>query len=315
MSSAGLLAIAGGLFFLGFHGGIAPHSVNHITPATHIVAQVHASWHLGVAKPPSTPAPLLQQTYHHLLSGMHALGSGSSGPLAAVSAGLASASVAYQGALVDHYSATTAAQALILVGLGDVGAQLSELSAAPAAAPAGGPAESAVAVEPPVTTTSAPGAGSTAAAGSPASFDWLRTLRMALLGLLIGGVGTSHWLAFLEAQLPGHGSAAVVVEKALLDACVWAPVANTAYLVLTPVLEGQGLAEVQALLSNQFAPVMRTELMTFFPYNLVSFSVIPPLFRPFTTGFVSMCFALYISIAAHSGAPKAAAIAAPVDTG
>ena len=44
---------------------------------------------------------------------------------------------------------------------------------------------------------------------------------------------------------------------------------------------------------------MKTELMTFFPYNLVSFSVIPPLLRPFTTGFVSMCFSVYISYVTH----------------
>eukprot|EP00966_Prymnesium_polylepis_P277715 6416225-Prymnesium_polylepis.1 len=45
---------------------------------------------------------------------------------------------------------------------------------------------------------------------------------------------------------------------------------------------------------------MRTELSTFFPYNLVSFSLVPPLLRPFTTGFVSMCFAVYMSWATHS---------------
>ena len=33
---------------------------------------------------------------------------------------------------------------------------------------------------------------------------------------------------------------------------------------------------------------MKTELKTFFPYNLLSFSLVPPLVRPFTTGVVSM---------------------------
>ena len=59
---------------------------------------------------------------------------------------------------------------------------------------------------------------------------------MALLGLLIGGLGTACWLRHLEAALPGHDSAARVLQKAALDACVWAPLANSGYLVLTPLL-------------------------------------------------------------------------------
>ena len=122
---------------------------------------------------------------------------------------------------------------------------------------------------------------------------------MACLGLVVGGVGTSHWLAFLEARLPGHGSAAVVVAKAVLDATLWAPVANTAYLAATPLLEGRGAGECAAEVRENFVPVMRTELATFLPYNLLSFALVPPLLRPFTTGFVSMCFSVYLSWVMH----------------
>jgi hypothetical protein len=41
------------------------------------------------------------------------------------------------------------------------------------------------------------------------------------------------------------------------------------------------------------------ELSTFFPYNLIAFSLIPPLLRPFTTGLLSMCFSIYISWVTH----------------
>ena len=57
---------------------------------------------------------------------------------------------------------------------------------------------------------------------------------------------------------------------------------------------------------------MKTELCTFFPYNLISFSLIPPLVRPFTTGFVSMCFAVYMSWITHQQEGSEAASAAPV---
>ena len=102
-----------------------------------------------------------------------------------------------------------------------------------------------------------------------------------------------------------------MIVKALVDACFWAPLANTGYLVLTPLSEGKSVEEVRGMLRERFVPVMKTEWCTFFPYNLVSFSLVPPLIRPFTTGFVSMCFAVYISYMTHlEPEPKAAAEAA-----
>lgn len=90
-----------------------------------------------------------------------------------------------------------------------------------------------------------------------------------------------------------------MVEKALIDACFWAPIANGAYLGLTPLVEGAGFKRSGEIVRERFAEVMKTELKTFTPYNLVAFSLIPPLLRPFSTGFVSMCFGVYISYVTH----------------
>lgn len=115
----------------------------------------------------------------------------------------------YVNSLETHYYRTTAIQATVLVGLGDLGAQLIERRA------------------------------------TGDAYEPQRTLRMAVLGLFIAGFGTSTWLRLLEAALPGNGTPEIVVEKACLDACIWAPIANTLYLVLTPLLEGDSPAEVR----------------------------------------------------------------------
>merc|ERR1712166_418221 len=88
-----------------------------------------------------------------------------------------------------------------------------------------------------------------------------------------------------------------------------APIANTAYLILTPLTEGASLEEVGAQLGENFLPVMKTEMGTFFPYNLVAFSLIPPLVRPFSTGLLSMCFSIYISLTTHNNPPLVVATA------
>ena len=210
----------------------------------------------------------------------------------------------YLSALNEHYYQTTVLQALTLVSLGDVLAQALEKN--------------------------------NDDAQTKMSFDWKRTARMGALGAVIGGLGTATWLRFLEAQFPvveshiaasflnlpvgvyepilraleiygpehGIGLDAVsdsllVFVKATLDACVWAPIANTLYLVLTPLSEGKDLVSVGETLSEKFLPVMKSELSTFFPYNILAFAVIPPLVRPFTTGVVSMCFSTYISWITH----------------
>lgn len=182
---------------------------------------------------------------------------------------------AYKHSLATHFQATTCIQSFVLVGLGDAIAQ--------------------------------------AIKGGGAGYDAQRTAKMAALGLLVSGFGTSNWLMFLEGQLPGHEHWQTVVEKASLDAGIWAPAANTAYLFLVPLLDGESTDDAVEAVQKDFLPVMRTEVSTFLPYNLVSFALIPPQFRPFTTGFVSMCFAVYMSWvcnAAKDGDEAAAVVGA-----
>lgn len=205
---------------------------------------------------------------------------------------------AYQRSLQEHYAITTAVQAFVLVGTGDLIAQIIELSSEEEASsedsPVSGDAAAGLAAAQEALLLPADGHRSVGG-----GIDPMRTLRMGTLGLIIGGIGTSHWLQYLESRIPGHASSAVVLGKATLDACFWAPIANGAYLVLTPLLEGKDGATVKEKVLDEFEDVMKTELLTFFPYNLVSFSVVPPLLRPFTTGFVSMCFGVYISWVTH----------------
>lgn len=217
---------------------------------------------------------------------------------------------AYQTSLREHYDTTTAVQAFVLVAMGDLIAQGIEASTAAG----GAQAEAAVLAEAEERGEALVGQA-LPADGQHGRLDLVRTLRMGSLGLLIGGIGTSHWLQFLESKLPGHASPTIVLEKATLDACLWAPVANGAYLMLTPILEGDDAATVKRKVEGEFMDVMKTELLTFFPYNLVSFSVVPPLLRPFTTGFVSMCFGVYISWVTHKVTREAPAAPLPAAAG
>ena len=202
---------------------------------------------------------------------------------------------AYDRSLVEHYLPTTMVQAFTLVGAGDFFAQMIECQSHKQQMVE---EDGCDIVDDEVYCVTSAGLFEKAPVQS---FDATRFFRMALLGTVIGGLGTATWLKYLESLLPGNDDPIKILEKATLDACIWAPIANTAYLVLTPLLEGRSTDQIKQMLDERFFAVMKTELMTFFPYNLVSFSLVPPLLRPFTTGFVSCCFAVYLSWTTHLG--------------
>jgi protein Mpv17 len=191
-------------------------------------------------------------------------------------------SAVYQNALSTHYYETTCLQAGVLGSIGDVLAQALERPAATETKKA-------------------------------CSLDWQRTLRTGMLGVVIGGLGDAMWLRYLEEPglfepilraFDGHGvtldaDSLLVVIKTTLDAFVWAPIANSLYLVLTPLSEGTDLAGIVHSLDDNFLPVMQSEWSVFLPYNLVAFAFLPPFIRPFTTGLVSMFFSTYLSWITH----------------
>lgn len=150
----------------------------------------------------------------------------------------------YSAALSEHYYPTTCLQALALVSIGDVLAQALEQSQTNA---------------------------------TNLLLDWGRTLRTGMLGIVIGGLGDAMWLRYLEEpglfnpilyafnRMSADGGHVDADLKASLDAFIWAPVANALYLVLTPLSEGMRLGSVYESLSNNFLPVMQSELSVALP--------------------------------------------------
>lgn len=106
-----------------------------------------------------------------------------------------------------------------------------------------------------------------------------------------------------------------VAKKAAADYTLYAPFANSMYLLLVPALSiiySSGLslcngdvcsAEVLAAASgtatstwiNGFAPAMQLEAMIFAPYNLLSFRMIPSTFRPQTTATACAVYTVALS--------------------
>jgi len=213
---------------------------------------------------------------------------------------------AYHVAMEQHYLLTCGIQSFSLMAVGDVVAQTVEMRASRESA------------SDPVRCVDSKCYLVEESDHCPVAYDPVRTLRLACLGGLINGLGASTWLRALEHALPGgaHPTMGVVSEKAALDACLWAPVSNAGYLLLAPLLEGKPLEDAAPVAKDKFASVMRVEWLTFLPYNLIAFSVIPPMARPVGTGLMAMGFGVYMSFVTHAGARRPpASPARPADAG
>jgi len=139
------------------------------------------------------------------------------------------------------------------------------------------------------------------------SIDVAHAAAMGLIGFGVSGLIGASWLRVLEAQLGTGTGAKDVVKKAAADYCLYAPFANSCYLLLVPFLAtlfhhgpmlcdgsvcsadvlATAVATASAAWENGFSSAMLLEATMFAPYNLLAFRLIPSTFRPQATS--AMC--------------------------
>lgn len=131
---------------------------------------------------------------------------------------------------------------------------------------------------------------------------------MGTVGLLFSGFIGAAWLATLERAL-GDGSeaaGATTVRKAAADYLIYAPLANSAYLLAVPFLTAlySQCADLDLASTamhsldtwhSSIVSAMQLEAAMFLPFNLLSFRVIPADFRPQASALMSAGFTVCLS--------------------
>ena len=119
-------------------------------------------------------------------------------------------------------------------------------------------------------------------------------LALASIAFVISGWGGATWLRTLEGWLPGR-SDELVLKKTAADYTMWAPFANSCYLLLMPLLLGQGVEAAASTWQAGFGTAMGMEMAIFMPFNLFAFKLIPPHLRPPVGYLLSGVFTLGLS--------------------
>jgi len=109
--------------------------------------------------------------------------------------------------------------------------------------------------------------------------EWSRTLTLAAVGLFYSGPVGHLWFNTLEKLVRTQQQALSVTLKLLVDQLMYAPVAISGYLAVRGILEGRSGAQIQAKLEEKLVPATQAAWQ-FWPFvNLVSFSVVPVIYR------------------------------------
>ena len=106
----------------------------------------------------------------------------------------------------------------------------------------------------------------------------------------------ASWTRWLDQKVGHRHRGRDAVAKAAIDFFLWAPLCNSTYLLICPLVRGETLAAAWGLLRERFLAVMALEAMCFMPYNLLAFSVIPLCLRPLGQSCVAAIFAIGLSV-------------------
>ena len=127
------------------------------------------------------------------------------------------------------------------------------------------------------------------------SVDPAHTTAIFLLAFFVSGLGNAMWLRRLETMYGTGTEPATLARKTATDYSVWAPFANSAYLLGVPLLTGHDVAAALSTLQSGFLSVMLMELCIFAPYNLVGYSYVPPAHRVAAKAVFSFFFSIALS--------------------
>ena len=124
--------------------------------------------------------------------------------------------------------------------------------------------------------------------------DLQHAAHMAIIAALVSGLGGAMWRRHLEHQLGSCESARNVLTKTACDYTLWAPFANSAYIVGLPLLAGASPDAALGSLPSNLPSAMGIEAVVFGPYNIFAFARIPLAMRPITEALLSVIFTVSI---------------------
>lgn len=131
-------------------------------------------------------------------------------------------------------------------------------------------------------------------AGSP-RHNWLRTLQLALFGLVWSGPSAHFWQKLLERIFQGKNSAEIVLKKVMIDQLTYGPVCNVLLMsYLTCVVQGCSVQDLKHKLVRDFARVQSQGWKLWPAAGLVNYRYVPLNYRVLFVNLVALCWSSFL---------------------
>ncbi|KAA8537838.1 hypothetical protein F0562_027582 [Nyssa sinensis] len=139
----------------------------------------------------------------------------------------------------------------------------------------------------------------------PGSFDSIRTLRMALYGMLILGPAQHLWFNFVSRVLPKR-DIVTTLKKLIMGQVIYGPVINTIFFTFSATLqgtllclknrkEGESGSEVVARLKRDLLPTLVNGLLYWPVCDFLTYKIIPVHLQPLINSSFSYLWTIYLT--------------------
>jgi hypothetical protein len=131
------------------------------------------------------------------------------------------------------------------------------------------------------------------------AFDWKRFFAAGAIGVFFGGC--VYPLAYAKLDAVWTGTAlATVTKKSIVEIATVGILVNSCSMISRGLCRGDKEASTVALhVAQELPTVTRNDFLVWFPYNMLAFSIIPSVVRPFSAIFMEASWQAYISLRSH----------------
>ena len=140
------------------------------------------------------------------------------------------------------------------------------------------------------------------------TFDYKRSLHVAITGFIWSGPVSHNWYSILEKIVSIKNPMGGLIARIILDAIIFSPVAVCGYFTCRSLLEGSGVAGIRDKLSTRFVTAVTGSWKFWPPANVINFGLVPVEFRVLYNNVLSLFWTGYLTLL---NANKAIATRAP----
>ncbi|KDP41638.1 hypothetical protein JCGZ_16045 [Jatropha curcas] len=129
---------------------------------------------------------------------------------------------------------------------------------------------------------------------SSGSFDFIRTARMAMYGLLILGPSQHLWFNIISTALPKR-DVLTTLKKTFMGQAIYGPVNATIFFSYNAALQGESSDEIVARLKRDVLPTLRNGLMYWPICDFFTYKFVPVHLQPLVNSTCSYLWTIYLT--------------------